>query len=317
MKSLGYHTIAAAKLISIRGPEQFRKSPMAIRLFLQIRRLIVSYDSQNSESVLIVILQVLTSHQMQEPMPFALKIWSQWAEPCQLKDEYPANRFSEINEQLAAARAYIKHQTITDPLIIESLLEPLDKMLQNWRENLPESWSSKPCILLSHYSSDNTELGSHHDVYPDMWIASMWNNYRSARILIHETIFSAIMRSDSKEKMVHLQSSINILREMTAETCRSVEYHMGYCGRFNNDSSHPGFKFNSQKHEIIPGGYLLIWPLYMAGMLPTTTKDQRNWMAEKLCQIGINMGVRLAFSLGTVLYQEDQRSFSHTEMWII
>jgi hypothetical protein len=43
MKSFGQHTLAAARLIEERGPQQF-KTEEAIRLFHQLRRLIVQLN---------------------------------------------------------------------------------------------------------------------------------------------------------------------------------------------------------------------------------------------------------------------------------
>lgn len=41
MKSFSHHTIAAARCIEMRGPEQFR-GEASLRLFYQMRRIIVS-----------------------------------------------------------------------------------------------------------------------------------------------------------------------------------------------------------------------------------------------------------------------------------
>jgi hypothetical protein len=83
----------------------------------------------------------------------------------QRHDESPANRFSEINEQLATVRAEIKRKGIRSPSIIATRLLLVDKALVNWERNLPESWA------YTSYRSTNSPgcplniWNSQYDVY--------------------------------------------------------------------------------------------------------------------------------------------------------
>ncbi|KAJ3497835.1 hypothetical protein NLG97_g1592 [Lecanicillium saksenae] len=211
MKSFAIHTIAAARCIEMRGPSQFCSgSGASSALFLQLRRIIV-----------------MTSHQLQEPVPYVLKRWSNWAESADNRAEAAANRFAELNGKLAAARAEIKQRFISSPEIISAMLLPIDTMFEDWRQTLPVSWTYKSYRHLHPEPRQERQYTSQYDVYPDLYIASTWNNYRSVRILIHESIIAAIMKRGAQtQDTVALKRSFLVLRAMADGICHSVPYHL-------------------------------------------------------------------------------------------
>lgn len=73
----------------------------------------------------------MATMQMQEPVPYALAKWSQWAGPAQKPDESYANLFGQINTRIAAYRADIKHRQIKDPPTVTAMLLPFDEELQS------------------------------------------------------------------------------------------------------------------------------------------------------------------------------------------
>lgn len=151
-------------------------------------------------------------------------------------------------------------------------------MLLNWQAQLPPSWIPRP-----------DPDGNPFDLYPDLYVASLWNNLRGARILIHETL-----------------GTTAVLHQMSTDICRSVEYHLrGLPPRTGRTAQH-----------VVPGGSeLLIWPLFMAGKLPTTGAQRRGWIADQLGEIGMRLGNRLAVSLGEILREGDGIPFSRSELW--
>ncbi|KAN0071542.1 hypothetical protein V8E54_010138 [Elaphomyces granulatus] len=291
MKSFGQHIVAAARCIELRGPFQFRNEA-SVKMFLQLRRLIV-----------------MTYHQFQENIPHALKQWSSWAEPIQRKDESPANRFSELNDRLAAVRAKIKHDSICTPSVVASLLLSMDNELESWRSTLPPSWEYRSCK--SFNPSTNT-YESHYDVYSDLWVASMWNNYRSVRLMIYEHIMCTTLKYGLEEDKELLQIATTVLRAMADDVCRSAQFHLGH--QCQTDIEIPD---EIPDDVAIPGGYLLMWPLYLSGMLLTTPTAQKRWIASKLRQIGVRMGLRLAFSMSENLLRMDNNSFSENKVRFI
>ncbi|KAN0071536.1 hypothetical protein V8E54_010132 [Elaphomyces granulatus] len=278
MKSFGQHTIAAARCIELRGPFQFRNEA-SVKMFLQLRHLIV-----------------MIYHQFQEHIPYALERWSSWAEPIQRKDGSPANRFSELNDRLAAIRAKIKRESICTPSVVASLLLSIDNELESWRSTLPPSWGYRSYKSLNP-STDTYE--SHYDVYSDLRVASMWNDYRSVRLTIYEHIMSTTLKYGLEEDKELLQIATTVLRVMTNDVCRSVLFHLGH--QRQTDIEIPD-------DVAIPGGYLLFGPLYLSGVLRTTPMAQKRWIASKLRQIGVRMGLRLAFSMSENLLRMDNNS---------
>lgn len=247
------------------------------------------------------------------PVPFAVQRWSQWAEASQLPDEVPANRFSEINARLAAVRSEIKRNRITSPAVVTARLLKFDAEFEAWRRDLPLSWQYRSYRSMGSTDGESGDFDGQYDMYPDVWIASNWNSYRSTRLMIHEGIITATLKYGSSEEKSNLSESIEVLKKVTTEICSSVAYLLGYRRR--------GFKVCTAKADSrtgnpTPGGYLILWPLFLAGMLRTTAKPQRAWITDKLKRIGTIMGIHLAVSMARVL-EEHNKSFSDEEVWLI
>ncbi|QYS96902.1 Zn2Cys6 [Trichoderma simmonsii] len=296
MESFRYHIVAGARCVEIRGPNQFRNAVSAI-LFIQLRRLII-----------------MTCHQLQEPLPYALKTWSRWAQPTQTRDEASLNLFAELNEQLAAVRAEIKRKGIRNPAAVAAMLDPVDRQLAEWETRLPDSWRFKSYRNLDSKVDSFESHKLQYDKYPGLWVASTWNNYRMIRILIHESKMNAMVKHGSDKHRTDLQHSAKILTEMTNGICYSVAYILG---------DRPNGLYSKRVHQAErpdvlpkPGGYLLLWPLFLAGSLSTTSRDQRGWIACVLRDIGLRMGMQLAVSMAMKL-EQTAISFSDREMWLI
>lgn len=312
MRSFGQHSLAAALCIEMRGRFQF-KTEAAVRLFLQMRRIIVRVNNTSRlpvrhTFVYLSIPQVQTCHQLQEPIPYALQRWSTWAETKQPEDEFYSNRFSEINERLANYRAAIRHDRITCPSTISSKLLQFDEEFENWRRNLPPTWGYK-----SYRSVDNINDGfnGEYDMYPDLWIASTWNSYRSVRLMLHEALVVATLQHGSDKEKNNLGYSMSVLGNMSKEIWNSCAYFLGHrrqgtrlCGPADDGIS------------PTPGGYMVLWPLFLSGMLRTTRGPQRRWVTSVIRRIGRTMGIHLAITMANVL-DAHEKSFSDEEVWLI
>lgn len=247
-------------------------------------------------------------------MPYALKTWSRWAEPTQTRDEASLNRFAELNEHLAAVRAEIKRKGIRNPAAVAAMLDPVDRQLEDWCARLPDSWRYKSYRSLGSEADSIGSFKLQYDEYPGFWVASTWNNYRMIRILIHESKLNAMIKYGSGKDKKELQHSAKILTELANGICYSVAYILG--DRPNGLYSKGAYQAERPEMQPKPGGFLLLWPLFLAGSLSTTSKDQRSWIARALRDIGLRMGMQLAVSMATRLEQK-AISFSDREMWLI
>ncbi|KAJ4171077.1 hypothetical protein NW754_007221 [Fusarium falciforme] len=296
MQSFSQHTIAAAQCIEMRGPGQF-KSEASLKLFVQMRRIIV-----------------MTSHQLQEPIPYALKKWSKWAECMDIKELEPANRFAEMNEILARARAELKYQDIKDPETVAARLLPIDEMLNEWARSLPPSWSYKSYRSIGPGGTPSSGYDQQYDMYDDPWVACVWNSYRNIRLLIHESIITATLKYGTEDQKANLQSSGKVLVDMANGICHSVAYHLGHQPGGREAGGVRQFTYSDD--VATPRGWLLLWPLFFSAMLRTTPKEQRQWVAKTIRQMGLQMGLRLAMSMATML-EERELSFSHNDTFFL
>ncbi|KAF4445961.1 hypothetical protein F53441_10350 [Fusarium austroafricanum] len=299
LKASSQHIIAAARCIEMRGPSQFQ-TVVGLKMFMQMRRVMIT-----------------TCHQLQEPIPFELAKWSRWAEGSQQCDLVPVNRFSEINEQLAGVRAELKYQGITDPAVIADRLLKFDRLLQEWAVTLPPSWEYKSYRSIGPNGVPSSRYNLQHDMYTDPWIACIWNCYRNVRLVIHESIIIATLKHGTPEQKGSLQSSAKALANMADGICHSVAYHLGYRAEDNAVES-----FTQTLHvgnNPIPGGFLLLWPLFFAGIQRTSSTDQRQWVGRTIRQIGLRMGLQLAASMADLLLETEIQdlSFSNCDTFFI
>ncbi|KAK5997077.1 Pyranose 2-oxidase [Cladobotryum mycophilum] len=291
MESFSQHIMAGARCIQMRGPNQFT-SEVSVVLFKQLRALIS-----------------MTCHQLQEPLPYAIRTWLGWIESKQTDNEAPLNRFAMLNEQLAATRAEIKQKGIRDPMIIAAMLLPIDLLFKHWGQTLPDTWTFKSYRNLTSNVDETQCYKLQHDVYPNLGVATTWNNYRMVRLLIHESFITAAMRHESNQYEDHLQQSAKIMMEMANGICHSVPYTLGYRpGRQQPEVT--------EQQQPTPGACIMLWPLFLAGSLRTTPADQREWIAGTLRDMGLRMGLQLAMSMANKL-EETATSFSDRETWLI
>ncbi|EYB27155.1 hypothetical protein FG05_12602 [Fusarium graminearum] len=255
MDTFSQHIIAAARCIEMRGPEQFR-TPASVKLFMQMRRNMIT-----------------TCHQLQEPFPFEVSKWSRWAEPHQPEAYIPVNKLSQINEGLASTRAKLKYLGVTDPEIISQSLMPFDRMMEQWADDLPPIWEYKSYRSIGPDGIPSSRYDLQYDIYNDPWIACIWNSYRNARLLIHESIIVATLKHGSQEQKETLQSSFKILRSMADGICYSAAYHLGHRRQDDTVMIHP--ETGRLDNTPAPGGFLLLWPLFFAAIQRTSSTDQR------------------------------------------
>ncbi|KAF5708033.1 hypothetical protein FGLOB1_6628 [Fusarium globosum] len=299
LKAFSQHIIAAARCIEMRGPAQFQ-TVVGLKMFMQMRRIMIT-----------------TCHQLQEPIPFEISKWSSWAERSQNSDLVPVNRFSEINEVLASVRAELKYQHITDPAVISDRLLRVDRLFEDWAQTLPLSWVYKSYRSIGPNGVPSSRYDLQHDMYTDPWIACVWNCYRNVRLLIHESIIIATLKHGTTQQKDALQSSAKVLAAMADGICHSVAYHLGY--RAQDDTVESFAQTVHLSSNPTPGGFLLIWPLFFAGIQRTTSADQRQWVGAMMRRIGVRMGLQLAVSMADLLLETEIQdlSFSNCETFLI
>lgn len=255
---------------------------------------------------------------MCEPIPYSISTWSKWAESVQRDDEIPGNRLAELISDLISLRAWIKSHPEVAPNRKASDLLHMDRKLVDWTDDLPAYWEyrsiSIPQIAVN---LEETGFDQQDDVYADFYAASMWLSYRSARIQLHVALMPLIMADDSLSlgsKQSALQNSRQILKTMTKEVCYSYSFIMGDIETTSNPDTVRRV-WDGSSFSPAPGGYMLIWPLYLVGMLDTATKAQRYWIAQRLERIAICSGASLAMARAKALLIAAEDEFRESEHW--
>lgn len=247
---------------------------------------------------------------MQLPVPFSLTEWNKWLANYQTPLEAAGNKFGEINETFLKVRRRIEAESKTDVDEIASLLLPLDTMLQQWHEHLPLRWMPQTVKISPVHQKAIDYVYDEYEVWEDHWIASMWNYYHLARVILYTDILSAILNNFSVDHLDLMQRCFEVMKLMTLGTVRSVPYHLGY-SRIQQEANEPT---DLEGHErSLQAIYLLIWPFFVMGGLRTTSAELRAWVARTLDKIAIILGNQHARSLAEQLRTAE--SFERSELW--
>jgi hypothetical protein len=248
---------------------------------------------------------------MGESMPFELRQWSEWTAKYQRPDEIPTNGFAELAGEFVNLRAYLKtHPELKPSVKIKMLLE-VDEKLTNWTHDLPEYMRYRT-IPVSPTSNEIT-WGCEH-VYSDLWIASIWNSLRQVRLQLQQDVISLSAADDDisiTTRRAHISRSQQVQQKLTLEVCQSVAYHLATLSVADRDNA-----VEAIPQSAGPGGYTLVWPFFLAGMLETTGKEQRLWMAEQLKKIRVVSGNDQAIALAQALMAaKESENFVGSELW--
>ena len=190
----------------------------------------------------------------------------------------------------------MKDEYVSDSSEIISSMLGFETELAAWAMGLPLSWSYSTAIAAD--STDEVFEGYFH-IYQDIWTASIWNNYRCIRILVNEYILGYLTRLTSatypfmpSEHRIQHQQSRNVLSQLASDICASVPFHLGH--------AHIPLQSSLSEPPAL-GGYVLLWPLYIAATMDGGSKATRLWIAQRLKSIGDTMGIQQALSFSSVL----------------
>jgi hypothetical protein len=101
------------------------------------------------------------------------------------------------------------------------------------------------------------------------------------------------------------------MQTLALEICQSVAYHMATLSLEGKEDAP-----EAVPRTAGPGGYTMVWPLFLGGTVETTGKEQRFWMAEHLKNIGLITGNNQAIALSqAMMVAKDNDGFVESEMW--
>lgn len=226
-----------------------------------------------------------------------------------------------ITTQIPGLRITAK-QLLNEPLNDETIIKTtklvdeltiLDSRLTAWANETVKSWPYESFPELEYSSEIHSKHIENSREYwhshSDLWVSSMWNSYRSCRLFAHGILLECIetwRTSENDKWLLNRSHSIRVIQEMVNEICASVPFHLDpqKLQALNNipDQSLPnvpcGDGFNQSSKAL--GGYLIMWPLFLAASMDYIPDQQRKWIRDQLMYVGNELGIKQATVLSSV-----------------
>ncbi|SMR41980.1 unnamed protein product [Zymoseptoria tritici ST99CH_1E4] len=243
------HTSGASELLKLRGGNQF-ETLTGRMLFRETRA------------------QVLISCMWDDlPPPPILR---EWEEVLNNSPEAvvaaPADRLSAICVDFATLKYQMRTQTISDQDAIAEVIRLEMRMVQWSIDTMADGqvWSYSDVEVPD---SPHVWNGVVHGYQSHPSVPSIWNTYRSVRIMLTRNQETLVRRFDLPpeqmiEQMAYLKS---VRRQMTDDVCRSVPTLLGHGAPAVTSPC------------IITSAYGAIWPLFFAGTCALERIDLQAW----------------------------------------
>jgi hypothetical protein len=193
----------------------------------------------------------------------------------------------------------------SDPERIITTACAIDQELDSWSKTCPIQFIYQTVTLKER----NEEVFSdHYHVYLSVWVATVWNHYRSIRLLINELILdqlcnlylnnpeASLLWNDPVFFENQVLASNTTLLQLCHDICASVPYYLGFDPDADKRMPRPIPK------AVI--GNLLLWPLYSAAVTGLVSDIMRDWVARQLQWISDVIGIRQAGPLALTLMRK-------------
>lgn len=144
-----------------------------------------------------------------------------------------------------------------------------------------------------------------YHIYRNFWVSNFWNQYRCVRIMNNHLILGCLQKLSANTSATsvcgdlqgHSRSIKDTSSRLAEDICASVPYNLGA----GSMESTQGW---SPTSESVIGGYVLLWPLALAGTTTDREHPMRNWVVDCLKRIGHSMGIDQALALMDMMESE-------------
>ncbi|MCJ1389507.1 hypothetical protein MMC18_002364 [Xylographa bjoerkii] len=215
----GAHAQGAIALVKHRGMDNF-KSDISQRLFIAVQTQMIGYAVQHSAPI--------------EKLP------EEFAEHIKALPSNAATRLTaleaEVANLLASARlAFGPDQIVSQSELFElsSSASELDEKLHHWAESVPQQWNPLPAKDNSSAALAKFQAyGSRMDIYPEVWVVSIWNSYRILHIAVQEAIACCAVAVGIIDQMpgstnYRIQDHTEVGQRLVDDICGSIPYCLG------------------------------------------------------------------------------------------
>ncbi|WEW54715.1 hypothetical protein PRK78_000138 [Emydomyces testavorans] len=213
--------------------------------------------------------------------------------------------------RLANLRASIKEGVVSAPLEILCMALNLRADLISFAHSVKLTYAFQKVKNQdgkSMFFSPDFVYGEYFHVFPDFYAVNVWNGYYSARITLNATIFkyfSQLQSSSSPldpplpgeiyEKIEQDQRDMN---QVAKDICATVPFALGMV------------RWDSNTVSVDPtgtcalGGFLLLWPLYLAAEAADAQLDLRAWVISRFEYIGRSFGINQALWMADMIKEK-------------
>lgn len=170
---------------------------------------------------------------------------------------------SRVVMQLTNFCAALKDGSITQPSEIIRRTLNLDADLTSILLTAPPSWGYKTVKvpLVDGEPITNTVWGDSYHVYRDLSVSGLWNNARSARILMHEMLLEAVKSLENSspgssglhQQQIIASQSRQIAHQLVDDICASVPFHLGMGMEDTYEWRSSDQNVGSEPYPIAPG----------------------------------------------------------------
>ena len=165
--------------------------------------------------------------------------------------------------------------------------QEIDSTFEAWEQGLAGWWLRRTA---THKLSSVLEVNI--DFYSDIQVGKVWNQYRCARIFLHEAIIDALEKPGSidtinrHEIVSRMKRCAHVITTMLSAICDSIPFHLQQVDCSGNLVAH-----TSQR---VLGGEHLLWPLDVVFHSQWSTENQRSQARKALEEIGTSLGLMQA-----------------------
>lgn len=221
--------------------------------------------------------------------------------------EAHGNRLVMIIGKLSNLRAEIRANAFDNEREIISAASAIEADLIAWLASLPPEFNYTTHVISPFdfaFQERFHGISSYDDqyhVYPNLWVCNSWDQYRSARIVVSEIILSHVrqisdsssLSSLSEEFRLQCRALRSTIRRLAVEICRAVPFHFN-AHVVDRESNLP-------PPESYVGSLVLIWPLFVAGIVENPRHGLRRWVVKCLQMIGNTMGIDQALAVADIV----------------
>ena len=191
--------------------------------------------------------------------------------------------------RLCTLRATYRDNNNSDTRVV-ALANLIDSDLEDWENSLPPTYSYS---IVESANSEYVFSNTYH-VYKSMWVVSIRNFCRCARILTQQVITRWLSRNSLPDPSINesqRRHSKVLLTNLVYDICASAPFILG-SSKFSVCSSRP---------PRAGAGASLLWVLYLVATMDQELPGVRTWVITRLALIGRMMGIKQAESLANVL----------------